>query len=513
MWRRAIDRITGSVATLVVLALLAGVGWWGHSTGWVLPKFSSVLGEQPASPDDWCEEHNVPESICVECNPDEYPARELHGWCKEHGIHECPYHYSDVAQLKSPPAVETRDLDRAIRALRLRPRAENNFACQNPGRRIQFASIEVATKAGVDIEPVLRAPMVESISATGEIRYDETRLARVAPKTNGNVWRVEKQVGEAVEEGELLSVLNAADVGAAKAELQQGLTEWQFHVATLRRIERLSSKGGIAKAKVLDAQNAARVSWVLVQRAHQTLVNLGLKVPLAEIRNLSESDVAKRLHFLGLRSDVTSQLDSMTTSNLLPVQAPLSGVVVDRNVVAGEVVDTEELLFTIADTSRMWLFLNIPLEEAAYVAIGQKVIFTPDGANEPVVGAIDWKSTSVDQKTRAVSVRASLQNTDGRLLNETFGAGVVVLREEPDAIVIPNDALQWDGSCHVVFVRDSAWFDENSPKLFHTRSVRPGAKTGEVTEIIAGVLPGEVVATLGSDVLRAQLLKSNLGAG
>jgi membrane fusion protein, heavy metal efflux system len=89
----------------------------------------------------------------------------------------------------------------------------------------------------------------------------------------------------------------------------------------------------------------------------------------------------------------------------------------------------------------------------------------------------------------------------------------VILRSEPDAIVIPIEALQWDGSCHVVFVRDKAWFRKESPKLFHTRSVRPGAKTGAYTEIIAGVLPGEVVATIGSDVLRAQLLKNNLGAG
>jgi len=161
----------------------------------------------------------------------------------------------------------------------------------------------------------------------------------------------------------------------------------------------------------------------------------------------------------------------------------------------------------------MWLRLNIPLEEARYVAVGQQVEFTPDGASEPVTGTLDWKSTSADQKTRTVAVRATLPNPDGRLLNEIFGTGTVVLREESDAIVIPNESLQWDGSCHVVFVRDKAWFEEDSPKLFHTRSVRPGAKTEEATEVVAGVLPGEVVASTGSDVLRAQLLKNNLGAG
>ena len=69
----------------------------------------------------------------------------------------------------------------------------------------------------------------------------------------------------------------------------------------------------------------------------------------------------------------------------------------------------------------MWLRLNIPLEDAGYIAAGQKVTFAADGCTEPVSGTIDWMSTSADQKTRAVSVRATLQNADGRLLNETFG--------------------------------------------------------------------------------------------
>ena len=220
------------------------------------------------------------------------------------------------------------------------------------------------------------------------------------------------------------------------------------------------------------------------------------------------------MHFLGLSGDAARGLDpSTTTSNLLPVTAPLSGIVVSRNVVAGEVVDTDRQLFTIADTNQMWLRLNVPLEEADYVAIGQKVEFTPDGASQPVTGAVGWTSTSADQKTRTVSVRATLQNPEGRLLNETFGVGTIVLRDEPDAIVIPSEAVQWDGSCSVVFVRDKAWFEDKSPKLFYTRSVRVGAKTDDATEIIAGVLPGEVIATVGSDVLRAQLLKNNLGAG
>ena len=113
-----------------------------------------------------------------------------------------------------------------------------------------------------------------------------------------------------------------------------------------------------------------------------------------------------------------------------------------------------------------------------------------------------------------VQVRAVLPNMDGYLRSETFGTGRVILRSEPDAIVIPKGSSHWEGCCQVVFVRDRHYFDSpESYKVFHVRSVRLGATNSNYTEVIAGVLPGEVIATVGSDVLRAQLLKNNLGAG
>jgi cobalt-zinc-cadmium efflux system membrane fusion protein len=119
----------------------------------------------------------------------------------------------------------------------------------------------------------------------------------------------------------------------------------------------------------------------------------------------------------------------------------------------------------------------------------------------------------VDEKTRTVEVRADLDNANGRLRASTFGAGTIVLREEEQAVVVPHEAVHWEGNCHVVFVYDKDSPKKGAPKVFHVRSIRPGAKDDRHTEIIAGVLPGEMVATKNSGVLRAQLLKSNLGAG
>jgi cobalt-zinc-cadmium efflux system membrane fusion protein len=112
-----------------------------------------------------------------------------------------------------------------------------------------------------------------------------------------------------------------------------------------------------------------------------------------------------------------------------------------------------------------------------------------------------------------VEVRANLPDPEGRQRANTFGTGKIILRDETEVVVVPSEAVHWEGCCHVVFVRDRNYLKPDAPKVFHTRTVRIGAVDTKQTEIIAGVLPGELVAVKNSGVLRAELLRGNLGEG
>ena len=379
-------------------------------------------------------------------------------------------------------------------------------------RRIQFPSVAAADKAGIDINLVDRGRVVESVSATGEIVYDPTRVARLSSRAAGTVWRVEKGVGDQVKEGEVLALVDAAEVGRAKAELLQAVARLNLQI---KNHERLSGLDGVVPGRrVLEAETARTEAEVAVRRAIQTLANLGMNIAYESVHRVSFDELRRRIQLLGLPPDIVQHLNpTQTTSNLIPVFAPRDGIVVTRDVVAGEVIDTAKVLFTTADTSLMWVALSVLLEEAKHVAVGQKVIFHPDGGDDAAIGAIAWISTDVDSKTRTVMVHAELSNHDGHLRNETFGTGEIVLRDEPEAIVVASTAVHWEGCCHVVFVRDKDFMTEGSYKVFQTRSVRPGVNMGDYTEMIAGLMPGEVVVAKGSGVLRAELLKGNLGAG
>lgn len=501
------------IPTLVILGLLTVLALWGHQHDWRVPKFSELVGNQEIQGVLWCDDHGVPEADCISCNAELMPKNELHGWCAEHGVQECVLHHPQVAQLSADAVFDPTDFERAARALAVRGRTKNDSACNMHLRRIQFTSIAAVDLAGIDINLVDRGPVIETIKTTGEIVYDPTRVAHLSSRAKGTIWAVKKNVGDQVKQGDVLALVDAAEVGQLKSQLLKAKTQLDLNTKTFQRFSKL---GGdiIPEQKIQEAKAAESDSEFQLESTVQALANLGLVIDFDTIVGQPIIEVRANLRLLGIPQDMVESLDaSRVSTNLIPLVSPRDGVVVMRNAVAGEVVETGKSLFTVANTKQMWLLLNVRLEEAERITLGQKIVFRPSGSQREATGSVTWISTEVDSETRTVRVRGELANAHGRLRNETFGGGEIVLREEDDAIIVPSDAIHWEGCCHVAFVRDKDYFKEGSYKVFHTRSVRPGVKMGKNTEVIAGLLPGEVIVTAGSGILRAELLKGNLGAG
>lgn len=505
-----------AMPTAIVIAALGGLAAFGHFTEWTIPKFSELTGGSGAPAEDWCSDHNVPASQCIECNPKLLSPPKVHGWCKLHGVAQCPLEHPEVAQLKSLPEITDAMKERAARALAARPRAENNATSTLYQRRVQFASAEAVDKAGVDIAVVQERRIVEAVVANGEVTYNDTRVAHLPSRVPGTVWRVEKQIGDTVAKDDILVLVDCADIGRAKGELLQAISVVRLHETNVEKLRPLAEKEIVEGRRLREAEAHLQEAQIRLISAQQALVNFGLPVTVDQFSAMEPEEIAKNIRFLGLPEKLTDTLQATTTSsNLFPLRSPIGGVVLQRDAVEGEVVDANKPLFIVGDTSEMWLTLNIRQEDAEYVELGQKVLFRSNGRKDgtPVAGAVSWISTAADEQTRTIQVRAALPNANGQLRSNTFGTGEIILREESQAVVVPNEAVHWDGTSNIVFVRDKNYFLKDSPKFFHVRQVRLGVTNDDMTEIIVGLLPGEVVASKNSVVLEAQLLKSNLGAG
>ena len=101
-WRK---RIGNAVPNLIVFSFLAGVLYLGHHTGWKMPKLSEFMGTTNEAPDDWCSEHLVPESQCVECQVELLPKHAQFGFCRRHGVAECVICHPQCAEVDEPPTV------------------------------------------------------------------------------------------------------------------------------------------------------------------------------------------------------------------------------------------------------------------------------------------------------------------------------------------------------------------------------------------------------------------------
>jgi cobalt-zinc-cadmium efflux system membrane fusion protein len=534
--------ILGVLPTFLALALLAGVGVWGYFADWKLPSLAKLFGEETKK-DDWCKEHGAPKEICVECKPDLLPKPPAYKWCDKHGVHDCPLEHPDVAQLAKTPQITEEDFKRADRALKFSPRKENDKSCKLHLRRIQLASIEAFKRAEIERDKVTTARMIEGISAPGEITYDPTRVARVSSRVAGTIRKMVHGLGDKVKRGDVVALVDSADVGRAKADFLQAAAQFNLRSQTLERLEKLQTEGATSMARILEAQTALQEAKIRLLGGEQALASLGLQVRPEDYRGLEPEELARRVRHLGLPDYLTKLLDdNLPAANLVPVRSPLDGEVVSRLTVAGEMIDPTKVIVVVADTSRMALVLNVRQEDSGRLKLGLSVEFQPDSGGRLEKGVrISWVSPAADEKTRTVAVQALLDNKDGRLRAKTFGRGTIILREEKEAIVVPNGALHWDGKCNVVFVLDKnsaralkeaeakekekkdapkgqakaadAPKEKETPIVFHVRSVRVGVRSGNRTEIIAGVLPGELVADENSEVLRGQLLKESLGDG
>ncbi len=372
--------------------------------------------------------------------------------------------------------------------------------------RVEFGSAAEVERAGIGITPVWHAALTEQVTAAGEVQFDPARLARLPARAGGVTRRVFKAAGDLVRAGEVIALIDSAEVGKAKAEFQQALVQVRLRERT--RDDLVGAKTATSPAAIREAEAAFKDAEVRLIAAGQVLTNLGLPLRPADYRGLTPAEAARRMRLLGVE-DATAGSDAASeTTNLLPVRAPFAGVVLTADVVAGEVVETGKVLFVVVDPSRVWVTLHVGAEDARRAAPGQKVFIRPDGDTREHPASVVWVGTAADETTRTVPVRAEADNAAGALRASALGRGRVVFREAPKAVVVPHDAVQLFRGRPVVFVRDPDFLKPTGPKAFHVRVVKTGGKDDRHTEILAGLVPGEIVATRGSDLLLGELMRS-----
>ncbi|WP_149111430.1 efflux RND transporter periplasmic adaptor subunit [Limnoglobus roseus] len=325
-------------------------------------------------------------------------------------------------------------------------------AGDRPGR-VEFASADDVARAGLAFAAADTRPLTDAVTAVGTVGYDPARYAQVASRAAGTVWWVRKVPGESVAAGELLALIDAAEVGKLKGELLVELAQLSSAEQALSQLQPAADSGALPGARLREAKATVEAATARVRVSHQGLLNLGLALDPEPLRSLSAADRDARLRFLGLPAAALALASGKTEStNLLPVVAPLAGTLIRPSVTPGETVAASRPLFGVAGMEQVHLDLAVEERDVRRLKPGQEVYFTPDA--DPTFaarGTLVHVVPEVEEATRRVSAHAEAANPTGRLLPNSFGRGRVVVATA-GAVTVPEAALQRADDGWLVFV-------------------------------------------------------------
>ncbi len=376
------------------------------------------------------------------------------------------------------------------------------------GMKVKFDSPQSVGRSGVKTAAAEQRDVAEEVMANGVIGYDQRLVARLSTRVPGTVFRVEKHWGDVVHRGDVLALIESEDVGRLKAEFLNSMITVETKTQAVDMLEKVEN--AIMRRQLKEAQSAEREALVRLLNAEQALVNLGFKLTTKEYSELSDTERAQQIRFLGIPDSVKAKIDtSKATSNLVPVIAPFDGIVIGRDVGLGEVVSPTKAIFEIADVRKMWITLEVKKEDAKSIALGQEMLFMADGLEGTIKSQVSWVSTEVDEQTRTLEVRAEVDNPvlfetpDGpsqRMLRaNTFGTGRITIKSPVQSTMVPKEALQWLEGNNLVFV-------QTDDQTFEGRIVQCGLKSNGWVAVSGDIAPGMTIAGQGSHVLKSQVV-------
>jgi cobalt-zinc-cadmium efflux system membrane fusion protein len=342
--------------------------------------------------------------------------------------------------------------------------AERNPAFVKQGERIVVPEgSQLRTK--LVIEPVGERDIQRTLVLPAMVEADPAKLVKVLPPLAGRVMQLKVTLGERVELGQPLVVLDSPDLAAAYADYDRAKVLLALALKNRDRQRDLAKIGGSAVKDLQQAETDYVTAEVELDRSRARLVQIGVSP------------------------------DTTEKTRLVTVSAPSAGSIIDLGVAPGAFWnDATAPMMTVADLSTVWITANVPEKDTALVAKGQPVTVTlPAYAGEVLRGTVLFVSDVLDPDTRRTKVRIAFPNPDLRLKPSMF-ASVSFETSRRKAVVVPTTALVLKNDAERVFVEVAPW-------TFEPRDVEAGFQEGAQTILKSGIVSGDRVVVRGGVLL------------
>lgn len=346
----------------------------------------------------------------------------------------------------------------------------------------------------IETQPALESTTPDVVRVSGRIARADDHTWRVGVRTVGLVASVSAEIGRYVKKGDVMARYHADEARELRAQYRRALAGVRAAETTAATAQRSADR-----YQTLLGLKAASVQQV--EQAQQELVAAQAKLGEAQV----EADRAKEAleHDLHVAVPVTTS-GGLTVDDEVPIIAPASGYVLEKNITPGKTVELSTDAFVIGDLSTVWMLAAVRQDQLAHLKTGQKVtVAVPGLPNESFSGAITSLGQELDPQTRTMPVRIALSNPDLRLKPEMLATADLPVATSGSRVFVPGDAVQQVNGQDVVFVKTAA-------DRFTVRPVRVGQTSGGHTPILEGLKAGEQIVTKGSFILKSHLLRASI---
>lgn len=325
-----------------------------------------------------------------------------------------------------------------------------------------------AMRQHLKIEPVAMAPVSDAERIAGRIDFDEQRVARIGSAVTGRVTELSAGLGQTVRAGDRLALLHSTELGNSQLLYIRTRAQVELHRRNVERARLLLAADVIGSAELQKRESELAISE-------------------AELRA-----AADQLRVQGMSRKA---IESLTTSGAInstsQVIATAAGVVVERNVAQGQVVQPADAMFTVADLSRVWAVAQVPEQQIAGIKPGQSVsIQVPALRNAHFEGKLVYVGDTVNVENRTVTVRTEVDNPE-RMLKPAMLATMVIRSNPVKRLVVPSAAVVRENGEDFVL-------KELEAGKFGLVKVKLQAEQDNMRPVEAGLKEGERIVTDGS---------------
>ncbi len=339
-----------------------------------------------------------------------------------------------------------------------------------------IVSGELASRWKIELATVKHQALTRDLELPGTVEFDQDQLAIVGPRLGGRVLKISARLGDQVKAGQVLAELDSVELARASAEYLGVTARAEAAASNARRELDLAERNISSERERETSQAEAAALAAQARAAEHLLMALGL----------SHEDIPKGNDY---------------PLNRYRLRSPISGLVVERNGVVGEAVDSKHTMYRVASLSRVWIKLNVYERDLSWVQPGLLAELRTEGKGALGQAKVAYIEPAIDEASRTARVHLNFDNSKAHLRPGQFvtarlhseGSGI-------DVLGIPKAAVETVEGKSLVFVK----YPDGS---FHVREVKLGSSGAGAIEVRAGLVEGEQIAVSNVFLLKSEVLR------